>query len=177
MSKFLKYFIQGKKIFDTPFGLEYLDGVIYNHTYTQVLHLHKNGKPDDFVFKGWTLNLVAHDMSETTCKLLCIPYNKATVRHIHGISYCRYYFLLAKNKQNGKKYLIPVDTHTFARMDNAIVNAPKEWICEKWLREELNEWVAGLCNTDADITEWRYLRRFFAWWKRLINDIMRCDYA
>jgi len=176
MRKFLKRLIQGKNIFDTPFGLEYLNGVIYNHSYTQVLHLHKNGKPEDFVFKGWTLNLVAHDMSEKTCELLQVPYNETTVHHVYGFPYCRYYFLLAENNQIGKKYLIPVDTHTFAGVDNDAIKVPHEWICEKWLREELIMWVAGLCNTDADITEWRYLRGFFAWWNRMMCDIMRCDY-
>ena len=170
MRKFLKYLVQGRKILNTRFGRDYLERVIVNHYYTHVLQLHKNGKPEYFVFKGWTFNLVAHDISEARCKTCDIPYCETTLRHVQGFPYCRYYFLLAENKDSDRKCLIPVDTHTFACMDNDIVKVPSEWIREKWLREELNKWVVGLCNTDADITEWRYLRGFFAWWNRLIYD-------
>ena len=181
MSKFLKYLVQGRKILDTDTQFDmaymtYLKGVIINHLYTQVLHLHKNDKPEDFVFKNWTLSLVAHDMSESTCKKFNIPCCKVAWHHMQGFPYCRHYFLLAENKTSDRKYLIPVDTYTFAWADNDIIKVPNECVREKWLREELDKWVTGLCNTDADITEWRYLKGFFAWWNRLIYDIVRCDY-
>ena len=174
MSKILKYLVQGRKIFDTPFCMAYLKEVIVNHSYTQVLHLHKNGKPEDFVYKDWTLRLVAHDISEAMCKNCNIPCYDVALHRVQGVPYYRYYFLLAENKASDRKYLIPVDTYTFVWMDNDITNKASDgWIYEKWSREELNDWVAGLCNTDADITEWRYMRGFFAWWNRLLYGIMR----
>lgn len=177
MIKFLKRLVQGRKILNTRFGRDYLKWVLVNHYYTPVLQLHKNGKPEDFVFKGWTFSLVAHDVSEATCKKCDIPYCEATLHHVQGLLYCRFYFLLAKNKTSDRKYLIPVDSYTFACVDVSIIGAHIEWICEGWLREELDKWVAGLCNTDADITGWRYLRGFFAWCNRLRYDIMRSDYV
>lgn len=177
MSKFLKYLVQGRKILDTQLGMAYmtyLKGVISNNLYTQVLYLHKNGMPEDFVYKGWTLRLVAHDMPESTRKKFNIPCCDVALHLVRGFQHCRYYFLLAENKASDRKYLIPVDTYTFVWMDNDITNKASDgWIYEKWSREELNDWVAGLCNTDADITEWRYLRGFFAWWNRLLYGIMR----
>ena len=176
MSKFLKHLVQGRNIFDTPFSADFLNAAIVHHSYTQVLQLHKDGKPEDFIFKGWTLSLVAHDMSESTCKKFNIPWCKGALHQVMELPYCRYYFLLAENKTHDRTYLIPVDACNFSWADNVITYAPSEWFCELWLREELIKWVAGLCNTDADITEWRYLRGFFAWWNRLIYNIMRCDY-
>ena len=175
MSKFLKYLVQGRKILDTQFGRAYLKRVIVNHSYTQVLHLPKNGKPEDFVFKGWTLRLVAHDISESECKNSRISYRNAILHHSYDFPYYRFYFLLAEDKASYRKYLIPVNTYTFVWADND-VSAHSECFRENWLRDELNMWVAGLCNTDADITEWRYRRGFFAWWNRLIYNIVRCDY-
>lgn len=176
MSKFLKRLVQGRNIFDTQFSKDYLRGVIRDQSYMHVLRLHKNGKPEDFVFKGWTFSLVAHDISESVCKNCNIPYCESTVHNVMGFPYCRYYFLLAEHKTFGRKYLIPVDTHTFVLMDKDILSVPSDWLREQWLREELNKWAAGLCNTDADITEWRYLRGFFAWCSSQIHDIMRRDY-
>lgn len=183
MSKFLKWLVQGRKIlntskiFNAKLGRDYLQWVLINHYYTPVLQLHKNGEPEDFVFKGWTFSLVAHDISEVTCKRCDIPCCKVSMHSVYGSLYYRFYFLLAENKASNRKYLIPVDTWTFAWADKDIISAPSESVREGWFREALNKWVVELCNTDADITGWRYLRGFFAWWSRLRYDIMRCDYV
>lgn len=167
MCKFITNLIRGKRILDTSFCAVYLKKVIDDRDYVQVLRLHKNDEAEKFTFRDWTFDLVAHDIPENVCRQSNIPYNTGILCRERGERLYRYYFLLAANKRDDRKYLIPVDSYAFAVIDCDLDTVFSEWFRENWLRKELNRWIACLCNTDADITEWRYLRRFFAWWCRL----------